>query len=102
VVTNPLLPVAASGGSAPAPAASTPLVLSPSQSLLTRLLNIARSTPGNPLAQNGLIVMPAWNIVTRSIYSLSTFDAALFEDDGQSPTSEILIDADPINAAMKK
>ena len=104
VITNPLLPVAAPapGSSVPAPLAATPVVLPPSQSVLTRLLNITRSTPINPLAQNDLIVMPAWNIVTRSVYSLSTFDAALFGDEGLNPTSEILIDADPINAAMKK
>ena len=102
VVTNPVI-------AAPAPAApgstsaATAVALSAEQSLLSRLLGMARSTPVNPLANNGLIVMPAWNIVPRTVYSGGGIDAALFDEEGIiTPTSEIIIDADPVNAAMKK
>lgn len=75
------------------------------QAILTRLLTIARTTPSNPLAGNGLIVMPSWNIVGLSPLANGSIDAALYEDDGQEgivPTSEIKGDGAPINAAMRK
>jgi hypothetical protein len=100
VVTNPALP-----GAAPADSAAPQLALDAGQSLLSRLLTVARSTPSNPLVNNGLIVMPAWDIVGTAVRTGGSIDAALFEEDGPdslNPTSGIEVDAAPINAAMRK
>lgn len=101
VVTNPSLYPAAPGTT------STPVLLSldPGQALLSRLLAASRTTPVNPLASTGLIVMPNWNIVGASLITGGNIDAAVFEEDGPdslNPTSDIQVDAAPINAAMKK
>jgi len=99
VLTNPALP------SIPPQVPNPQLLFDPGQSLLTRLLSIARTTPSNPLASNELIVLPAWDIVGMSMRSGGSLDAALFEEDnpdGINPTSDKRIGAEPINAAMRK
>jgi len=99
VLTNPALP------SIPPQVPNPQLLFDPGQSLLTRLLSIARTTPSNPLASNELIVLPAWDIVGMSMRTGGSLDAALFEEDnpdGINPTSDKRIGAEPINAAMRK
>jgi filamentous hemagglutinin family protein len=101
VVTDPVIALPDAGSSAAAAATAA----APGQSVLTGLLTAARTTPANPLASSGLIILPAWNIVTRSVRNGGGIDAAMSDDDGQFvivPGTDTSVDDIPVNAALRQ